>query len=286
MPEEDIVAIYRAPRAGLGYSSKDDTTFYDGIPGTDGYCTSYCWNDVRLPAVTAQIASSFANRVTPAKVGGVAINLRYFQRKGGPTAVGVTAVGLNAIAGLVIHIVLTLSFLLLASGDNRAEGLSLPSAGTILLVLAAIGGTLAAASAIRSTRRLMKAHVVPQLKSGWESLSVIIRDPLRLFLLFGGSAAITLLYVVAMIASLQAFGSTASLPLVALLFLTGSAIANAAPTPGGLGAAEAALIAALSTVEETSIVVPAVFLYRLVTFWLPILPGWIALTYLRRSDSL
>ena len=89
-----------------------------------------------------------------------------------------------------------------------------------------------------------------------------------------------------MIASLQAFGSTASLPLVALLFLTGSAVANAAPTPGGLGAAEAALIAALSTVEETSIVVPAVFLYRLVTFWLPILPGWVALTYLRRSDNL
>jgi uncharacterized protein (TIRG00374 family) len=238
------------------------------------------------PAVSAQIASSFANRVTPAKVGGVATNLRYFQRKGVPTAVGVTAVGLNAIAGLIIHIVLTLCFLLLASGDNRSEGLSLPSTGTLLLVLVAFAGTIAAAIAIPSTRRLINAHIVPQLKSGWESLAVIIRDPLRLFLLFGGSAAITLLYVAAMIASLQAFGSTASLPLVGLVFLTGSAIANAAPTPGGLGAAEAALIAALSTVEETRIVVPAVFLFRLVTFWLPIVPGWIALTYLRRSDNL
>ncbi len=45
-------------------------------------------------------------------------------------------------------------------------------------------------------------------------------------------------------ASLAAFGSTASLPIVGLLFLTGSVVANAAPTPGGLGAAEAALIAA------------------------------------------
>ncbi len=238
------------------------------------------------PAVTAQIASSFANRVTPAKVGGVATNLRYFQRKGVPTAVGVTALGLNAIAGLIMHIALTLTFLLLASGDNEAEGLSLPSTGTVLLVLVALVGTIVVASAIPSTRRLIDTHVVPQLKSGWESLSVIIHDPARLFLLFGGSAAITLFYVTAMVASLQAFDSTASIPLIALLFLTGSAVANVAPTPGGLGAVEAALIAALSTVESTDVVVPGVFLFRLVTFWLPILPGWVALTYLRKSDNL
>jgi len=30
--------------------------------------------------------------------------------------------------------------------------------------------------------------------------------------------------------------------------------------------------------------VPAVFLFRLVTFWLPILPGWIALNHLRGED--
>ncbi len=90
----------------------------------------------------------------------------------------------------------------------------------------------------------------------------------------------------AMVASLEAFGSTAAFPIVALLFLTGSAVANAAPTPGGLGATEAALVAALSTVEEAAIVIPAVFLYRLVTFWLPILPGWIALTWLRKTERL
>lgn len=238
------------------------------------------------PALAAQIASSFANRVTPAKVGGVATNLRYFQRNGVPTAVGVTAIGLNAIAGLIMHVVLTVAFLLLASSDEGAEGLSLPSTGVILMAFAALFGTVAVAAIVRPTRRLINTYVVPQLKAGWKSMLVVIHDPVRLLLVFGGSAAITLFYVAAMVSSLQAFGSTASLPLVALLFLTGSAIANAAPTPGGLGAAEAALIAALTTVEEASIVVPAVFLFRLVTFWLPILPGWIALTYLRKSDNL
>lgn len=65
-----------------------------------------------------------------------------------------------------------------------------------------------------------------------------------------------------------------------------SALASAAPTPGGIGAVEAALLAAFSTVEEPAAVIQAVLLYRLVMFWLLILPGWAALTYLRHTDTI
>ena len=238
------------------------------------------------PALTAQIASSFANRVTPAKVGGIAINIRYFQRRGVPAAMSVTAVGLNAVAGLIVHVLLILGFLLLSSNNESATGLAIPSPTILGLAAAAVAVVLVVSIALPVIRRLIVTHVLPQLRAGLKSIGTISHSPGRLALLLGGSAAITLAYLGAMVASLEAFGSTASFPLVALLFLTGSAIANAAPTPGGLGAAEAALITALSTVEDFNIVVPAVFLYRFVTFWLPILPGWAALTYLRRTDSL
>ena len=236
-----------------------------------------------FPALAAQMASSFANRVTPAKVGGFATNIRYFQRHGVPTAVSVTAVGLNAVAGLVTHIALTFTFLLLASGADSSTELPIPSPAVVTGALAAI---LLLTWTIPITRRLMRQHVVPQLVAGAGSIRQIAQSPGRLAVLFGGSAVITLAYLAAMIASLEAFGATASLPLIGLLFLTASAVANAAPTPGGIGAAEAALIAAFSTVEAAEIVVPAVFLYRFVTFWLPILPGWAALTWLRRTDNI
>ena len=238
------------------------------------------------PALVAQIASSFANRITPAKVGGLATNIRYFQLQGVPTAVSVTAVGLNAVAGVIIHVLLTLGFLLLASGSDAAGGLTLPSTGVIVSALAVLVGIAAVSLALPLVRRLFVTTVLPQLRSGWDSIRTIGHSPGRLALLFSGSAVITLAYLGAMVASLAAFGSDASFPLVGLLFLTGSAIANAAPTPGGLGAAEAALIATLSTVEDTAIVIPAVFLFRFVTFWLPILPGWAALTYLRQTDRI
>ncbi len=238
------------------------------------------------PALLAQVAASFANRVTPAKVGGIATNIRYFQRQGVPAAVSVTAVGLNAIVGVVVHISLTFGFLLMASGDQKTQGISLPSATIVMVFLMGALAVVGTSLSLRRTRQLVKAHVVPQLESGWLAIQEISHSVARIALLFGGSAVITLAYLGAMVASLKAFDSTASLPIVALLFLTASAVANAAPTPGGLGAAEAALIAALSTVEDAGVVIPAVFLFRLVTFWLPILPGWFALTFLRHTGDL
>ena len=69
-----------------------------------------------------------------------------------------------------------------------------------------------------------------------------------------------------------------------LCYLLASAVASAAPTPGGLGAVEAALIAALVAAGvDNAVAVPAVFLFRLATFWLPIAPGWLAFTALRRQ---
>jgi undecaprenyl-diphosphatase len=67
----------------------------------------------------------------------------------------------------------------------------------------------------------------------------------------------------------------------------GAAVASVAPTPGGLGALEAALISGLVAAGlDSSVAVPAVFLFRLATYWLPILPGWICFEWLQRHDYL
>lgn len=238
------------------------------------------------PALAAQVASSFANRVTPAKVGGVATNIRYFQRQGISTVHAVTAVSLNVLAGVVMHVSLVIAFLLLASGAGGEAELPIPSLAVI--GIGALGAAAVAAVSwfIPYTNRLIRNYVFPQIKSAGESIGQIARSPSRLGLLFGGSALITLFNVLAMFASLEAFGSTVSLPVVGLIWLTAGAVANAAPTPGGLGVAEAALIAGYVTVTSSEIAVAAVFLFRLVTFWLPILPGWLALTWLQKTNRI
>ena len=96
---------------------------------------------------------------------------------------------------------------------------------------------------------------------------------------------VTLSYVLAVYFSTVAFGGGLNLAQVGAAYLVGSAIATVAPTPGGLGALEAAVIAGLvGAGMANSAAVPAVFLFRLATFWLPILPGWFAFNHLRRAD--
>ena len=72
-----------------------------------------------------------------------------------------------------------------------------------------------------------------------------------------------------------------------MVYLTGSAIGSLVPTPGGLGAIEAALSAGLTAAGMPArSAVSAVLLYRLLTFWLPVPIGWLALKYLERRQAL
>jgi undecaprenyl-diphosphatase len=98
---------------------------------------------------------------------------------------------------------------------------------------------------------------------------------------------VTTTYLLALYFSTVAFGSGLPLATVGAVYLVGSAVASAAPTPGGLGAVEAALIGGLVAAGmENSVAVPAVFLFRLCTFWLPILPGWLCFTWLQRTEHI
>lgn len=72
-----------------------------------------------------------------------------------------------------------------------------------------------------------------------------------------------------------------------LVSLTAGSVATAAPTPGGIGAVEAVLLAALTGLGIASApALAAVFLYRLATFWLPIAPGALAFRALTRREVL
>jgi undecaprenyl-diphosphatase len=98
---------------------------------------------------------------------------------------------------------------------------------------------------------------------------------------------VTLFYIAAFAASVQAFGGGISLAQVGAVYLGASAIAAAAPTPGGLGPLEAALVAGLTGVGlAPGPAVSAVLVYRLATYWLPVLPGWVSLHLLQRKAYL
>jgi uncharacterized protein (TIRG00374 family) len=90
-----------------------------------------------------------------------------------------------------------------------------------------------------------------------------------------------------LIASVRAFGGTGSWAAISLVYLAGSTLGQAAPTPGGVGAVETVMTAGLvATGLDGGIALSAVLLFRLLTFWLPTIPGWFAFQYLTKRGSL
>jgi glycosyltransferase 2 family protein len=86
---------------------------------------------------------------------------------------------------------------------------------------------------------------------------------------------------------IRALGGSAPFASVAVVYLTGSALGSIVPTPGGLGAVEAALTAGLRAAGVAGgVAISAVLLFRLLTFWLPVPAGWAALRYLERQQAL
>ena len=227
------------------------------------------------PAVLAQGASSFINRVSPANVGGMALNARFLQKSGTSTPASVAAVGVNALAGAIMHVAMIVVFFALA-GHDLTKAFKLPSGGKILLILAVILAVIGVVLATRPGRRWTRKQLIPGLRSAAGSLRQAAASPVKLSLLFGGSALITLAYIAGLAASVQAFGGGPGLVVLGAVYLAAAALAAVAPTPGGLGAIEAALVAGLTGVGmQPGPAVSAVLLYRLATYWLPVLPGWL-----------
>ena len=239
----------------------------------------------RLPFATtveASVASSFVNRVTPANVGGMALNIRYMQKAGVPPAEAATGMGLNVIAGGIVHLGLLVGFFAWA-GQSSSTSFSVPGGSKLLVVIAVLLAVAGVVIATRRGRHLVRSRVGPALRRSLAGVVSLARSPARLALLFGGSVGVTLAYIAALACAMSAFDSGTSFAQIGAVYLGASLIAAAAPTPGGLGAIEAALVAGLTGVGvDPAIAVAGVLSYRLVTYWVPILPGWLSFRRLDR----
>ena len=238
------------------------------------------------PLVTASFGSSFASKLAPAGLGGMALNMRFLQKQGIDRAVAASGIGLNTIAGLVGHVTLVGIFILWA-GRDAFGSFRLPDPKYFLIGIAVVAVFALISLAVPATRRMLRDKLVPIIARAFDGVTDVLRRPSKVVLLLGGSMLVTLAYLTTLYFSVEAFGGGLPFATVGAVFLVGSAVAQAAPTPGGLGAVEAALIAGLVAAGlDNTVAVPAVFLYRLFTFWAPILPGWLCFQWLERHEYL
>ncbi|GAA2168762.1 lysylphosphatidylglycerol synthase transmembrane domain-containing protein [Actinomadura napierensis] len=243
----------------------------------------------RLPVgrtVLVQVAASFVQLVAPAAVGGVAINTRFLQRSGIRSGPAVASVGASQLVGLVVHVLLLVLFGFLTGSTHNATKDLAPSR-TIVIVVLALGLVAGAAMMIPRVRRFAASRLRAMFSGVVPRLVDVLQSPRKLCTGLGGTVGLTATYALCLDASIRAFGGSLHWTAVVVVFLTANAVGSAVPTPGGLGAVEGALTLALTISGLTAeTATSAVLLYRLLTLWLPVLPGWAAFAYLQRKDAI
>ncbi|PSR62879.1 MULTISPECIES: lysylphosphatidylglycerol synthase transmembrane domain-containing protein [Nocardia] len=233
-----------------------------------------------------QVANTFAATTTPAGVGGLALSVRFLQKSGLGTVKATAAVALNQAVQVITHVVLLIVFSVAAGVSANLEHF-VPSATVLYLLAGGLLGAVGAAMFVPTVRRWLRNEVRPQLAEVVAELHTLSREPKRLLMIVGGCATTTLGAAGALWAAIEAFGGATTFVTVTVVTMIGGTLASAAPTPGGVGAVEAALIGGLAAFGvPAAIGVPAVLLYRVLTCWLPVFCGWPLMNWLTKHDMI
>lgn len=219
----------------------------------------------------SQLAAACANRIAPAGLGAMATNLRYLEREGVPRADGIASIASTSLASFVVHVVLTTLAVVLGGSGLPLRAVPIPH-GVPLLVVVVVAVLGVTALVVRRIPRLATSA-----RTVVRDLRTLVRDGRRLARLLAGTLLVTLGHAFAFAAATAALGIRLPLAGVLAVFLTGSAVAAAAPVPSGLGPIEAALVTGLTGLGgAVAPAIAAVLTFRLVTYWFPVLPGVLA----------
>ena len=199
-----------------------------------------------------------------------------------PAAVAAASVAVSQVVAFVLHILLLVMFAALA-GTSGGKSIRPPT--WVYFVLAGLVVIALVVLAIPAGRRMLRARLAPTFGQVVPRLLAVAQQPRKLVEGVGGALLLTFGYIGCLDVCVRALGGSAPFASVAVVYLTGSALGSIVPTPGGLGAVEAALTAGLRAAGVAGgVAVSGVLLFRLLTFWLPVPAGWAALKYLERQQ--
>ncbi|WP_063836158.1 lysylphosphatidylglycerol synthase domain-containing protein [Actinacidiphila yeochonensis] len=247
----------------------------------------------RLPPgklLASQFAASTANHVLPAGVGGNAVSLRFLVRRGLSPSRALAALAVRAAAAVTGRLVLLLVALVTFPGALHIRRVvsrrpALPG-HPVLLSVGAVAAAAGLFLLLRHARRL-GARLRGFVASVVLDVREVHRNRARIAALWGGALAFPLMHGLVVVAVVRAVHAPVPASGAMVAYLCASTATGWLPTPGGLGSLDAALALALVTAGAGGVTATSTVLgYRLLTTWLPLLPGGLVLTLLLRRGDL
>lgn len=218
-----------------------------------------------------ELAAAFANRLLPAGLGGLGLNGVYLYRHNHTPAEATAIVSVNNLLGMAAHLLLLVALLLYHPRVVQAlcsrHGVSIRWEWGALAV-----AVLAVVCSVPPLRRKLARfawHLIDSFRqlSAWQIVPALLL-----------SALLTITYTLVLCCAARAIDVRLGVQQLFIVFSFGMLVGTAVPTPGGLVGTEAALFTALAAYGVSDAHAGAVVvLFRLATYWLPLVPGVYAL---------
>jgi len=217
----------------------------------------------------------------PQSVGSISLNVYYLMKEKHTASQAAAVMTMDGITNGVAYAMLMVAALMLSpiSLDGAKGSLNI-SANLIIFVAILLLGAI---------YFILRSKWIHKRVAGiWEDLKINFssykQKPISVIAagVLNGLASLTSIFV--LWASAQAFGVDLSFSGALLAYTFGNIAATLIPTPGGIGAVEAGIYSGLVLVgvdgpDATLITL----LYRLITYWIPIVPGALFFMGLRKD---
>lgn len=224
-----------------------------------------------------QLAAMFVNRLLPSGAGALGVNYAYLRKENHSRPQSVVVVAVNNLLGGLGHWLLVGAYLLFfrVPGDVPIT-VGQPEIWLRVLLVIIAGLVVFGLFYGREKYRTKIAEIREQLKQ-------YRHRPGRLLVALLSSMLLTVANVLSLLCCALALGVHLPFMAVLLIFTFGVGAGAAVPTPGGLGGFEAGLAAGFITYRiDASSALAVALLYRLVSYWLPLLPGAAAFVVCQR----
>jgi len=224
-----------------------------------------------LQTLLVELAASFVGRLLPSGLGGLGLNGVYLYRRGHSAAEATVVTSVNNLLGICAHVLL-LSALLFYQPYILSKLFSHIDVRAIWIWAVVLSLALAVFLSLPAMR-IKLARFARNLL-----ISLHKEKPHKVLPALLSSMTLTVAYTLAFYCSARAVGIAVG-PLQAFVaFSFGVLAGTATPAPGGLVGTEVGLFAGLLSYGASRVDAGAsVLLFRLVTYWVPLIPGFFAL---------
>ena len=245
-----------------------------------------------VPVLGLETSVAFVGLAVPASAAKIGLTIRFLQLVGSNPTAAVTISLIDSLSGFLVQVlvvVLTLFTGLVTLTPTTTDGTGIGS--TLANIDWAAVGVLCVALlvvAVLVIRFVPKARafVRDRTAEGRDSLRVL-RSPRRLARLAFGSVMWNVVAALVLGCSLSAFGHSASFASLILVNTLVALFSGLMPVPGNVGVAEAAITAGLVAIGiPQAVAMSTAIVYRLATYFVPAIYGYVSLNLMRRRGYL